>query len=44
MFLLDTNVISGLRKFGSGRADARVVTLAQGVDAAALFISAICLL
>lgn len=44
MYLLDTNVISELRKVGSGKADARVVAWAQGVDAAALYISAITLL
>ena len=44
MFLLDTNVVSELRKVGSGRADARVVAWAQSVDAAALYISAISLL
>ena len=44
MYLLDTHVISELRKVGSGKADARVVAWAQGVDAAALYISAITLL
>jgi len=44
MFLLDTNVVSELRKVGSGKADARVVAWAQSVDAAALYLSAISLL
>lgn len=41
MFLLDTNVISELRKAGDGRADANVTAWLSGQDAAALFISAI---
>ncbi len=41
MFLLDTNVISELRKAGDGRADANVNAWLSGQDAGALFISAI---
>jgi predicted nucleic acid-binding protein len=44
MFLLDTNVVSELRKVVSGKADARVVAWAQSVDTAALYLSAISLL
>ena len=44
MFLLDTNVISELRKVGSGKADARVVAWAESVDTASLHISAITVL
>ena len=41
MFLLDTNVISELRKASSGRADRGVVRWASQVPTALLFISAI---
>lgn len=41
MFVLDTNVLSELRKVRLGRADANVVAWAESVDAADLFISAI---
>lgn len=41
MFLLDTNVISELRKAGDGKADANVTAWLSGVDAASLYISAI---
>jgi predicted nucleic acid-binding protein len=44
MFLLDTNVISELRKAGDGRADAHVVAWLSSVDAATLYLSAITLL
>ena len=44
MFLLDTNVVSELRKVGSGKADAQVVAWAQSVETAALYLSAISLL
>ena len=44
MFLLDTNVVSELRKVGSGKADARVVAWAQSVETASLYLSAISLL
>ena len=41
MLLLDTNVLSELRKVGAGRADARVAAWAASVDAAQLYVSAI---
>lgn len=41
MYLLDTNVVSELRKVRLGKADANVVAWADSVDAAELFISAI---
>ena len=41
MYLLDTNVISELRKVGSGRANASVALWADNVDAADLYISVI---
>lgn len=41
MYLLDTNVISELRKAGDGRADANVVAWLGGVDAANFYISAV---
>jgi predicted nucleic acid-binding protein len=41
MFLLDTNVVSELRKVRSGRAHPGVASWAREVPAAALFISAI---
>jgi toxin FitB len=44
MYLLDTNVISELRKFGDGRADAAVVAWVSGIDAAEMFISALTLM
>ena len=44
MFLLDTNVISELRKAGDGKADPAVVAWLSGVDAATLYISAITLM
>lgn len=44
MFLLDTNVISELRKAGNGRADANVTAWLAQEDAASLFISAITLM
>ena len=43
MFLLDTNLVSELRKVCSGKADAGVAAWADQVEAAALFISAITL-
>lgn len=43
MFLLDTNVVSELRKVRAGRADPNVARWADGVDAATLFISVITL-
>ncbi len=44
MFLLDTNVISELRKAGDGRADTKVVAWLSGVEATTLYLSAITLL
>ena len=41
MFLLDTNVVSELRKVRSGKAHPNVAHWADSVDAAALFISVI---
>lgn len=44
MFVLDTNVVSELRKARHGGADANVVAWADRTDAAALYISAITVL
>lgn len=44
MYLLDTNVISELRKAKSGRADERVVAWAQSVLTADLYLSVISVL
>lgn len=44
MFLLDTNVVSELRKARAGKADARVTAWAASVPGGHLFISAITLL
>ncbi|MDG2530056.1 type II toxin-antitoxin system VapC family toxin [Caulobacter endophyticus] len=44
MFILDTNVVSELRKARHGRADPNVVAWAEQVDAAVLYISAITVL
>ncbi|MFD4836057.1 type II toxin-antitoxin system VapC family toxin [Achromobacter sp. NPDC058515] len=41
MYVLDTNVVSELRRVRLGRADANVAAWAAGVDAADLFVSAI---
>jgi predicted nucleic acid-binding protein len=41
MFILDTNVVSKLRKVRPGRADRNVMAWAESVDAADLFVSAI---
>lgn len=41
MYVLDTNVVSELRKVRTGKADANVTAWAASVDAAALFVSAI---
>lgn len=41
MFVLDTNVVSELRKVRSGKADQNVASWASIVDAANLFVSAI---
>lgn len=44
MYLLDTNVISELRKAKSGKADKNVVLWANGVSVTSLFISVITVL
>ncbi len=44
MFLLDTNVISELRKFGDGKADARVTAWIAEREAVSLYISALTLM
>jgi toxin FitB len=44
MFLLDTNVVSELRKARAGKADAKVVAWASVVSYGSLFISAITVL
>jgi len=44
MFLLDTNVISELRKAGDGKADAHVTAWLSREDAASFYISAITLM
>jgi predicted nucleic acid-binding protein len=44
MFVLDTNVISELRKVGDGRANDNVVTWISSVDAATLYLSVISLM
>jgi predicted nucleic acid-binding protein len=43
-YLLDTNVVSELRKIGDGKADANVVAWIDAEDAARFFISAITIL
>jgi predicted nucleic acid-binding protein len=40
MFVLDTNVVSELRKTASGRADANVVSWASSASAGAMYVSA----
>jgi len=40
MFLLDTNVVSELRKVGDGKADANVIRWVGRMDAATFFLSA----
>lgn len=44
MYLLDTNVISELRKANSGKADPQVIAWANSVMPASLFLSAITVL
>ena len=41
MFLLDTNVISELRKAGAGKADENVITWAGATPTGSMFVSAI---
>ena len=44
MYLLDTNVISELRKVGDGKANDAVVAWVSGIDAGEMFISALTLM
>lgn len=44
MYLLDTNIVSELRKAKSGKADKNVVAWANSVSAASLFLSVISIL
>ena len=44
MFLLDTNVISELRKAGDGKAEPNVVSWLDSVDAATCYLSAVTLM
>jgi toxin FitB len=44
MFILDTNVISELRKAKSGKADSKVMAWASAINADVLFLSAITIL
>ena len=44
MFVLDTNVVSELRKARTGRADPKVISWAGSVAAGSLFVSAITIL
>ena len=44
MFVLDTNVVSELRKAKAGKADARVTDWASNVSAGSLYVSAITIL
>ena len=44
MFLLDTNVVSELRKAGDGKADNNVTAWLSSVDAVSLYISAMTLM
>ncbi|MEW8026627.1 MAG: type II toxin-antitoxin system VapC family toxin [Candidatus Thiodiazotropha sp.] len=41
MFLLDTNIISELRKTGNGKADANVIKWVSNSDATSFYISAV---
>jgi predicted nucleic acid-binding protein len=41
MYLLDTNVVSELRKLGSGREDPKVAKWAQSVETVSLFVSVV---
>lgn len=44
MFLLDTNVISELRKAGDGKADPAVMAWVRAVDAGQMFVSSLTLM
>lgn len=41
MYLLDTNVVSELRKLSAGRADAQVVRWAERTDASVMYLSVV---
>ncbi len=44
MYLLDTNVVSEMRKLGNGRCDKQVATWSHSVDLAATYLSVVTLL
>ena len=44
MYLLDTNVISELRKAKSGKSDKNVITWAKNISPASMFLSVITIL
>lgn len=44
MYLLDTNVVSELRKARAGKADGKVTAWAEGIAASSLFLSAVTVL
>ncbi|MCP1644654.1 putative nucleic acid-binding protein [Pseudomonas citronellolis] len=44
MFVLDTNVVSEVRKVRAGKADPNVAAWSESVDAAELFVSAIAIM
>ena len=44
MYLLDTNVVSELRKAGSGKANKKVVDWAKSISASSMYLSAISIL
>lgn len=44
MYVLDTNVISELRKAGDGKANVNVIAWARGAESSTLFLSAITIL
>lgn len=44
MYLIDTNVVSELRKAGTGKANRSVTKWAQGVSASSMFISVVSML
>ena len=44
MFIVDTNVVSELRRAGQGKADENVIRWAKSVDATNLYISVITVL
>lgn len=44
IYLLDTNILSELRKVGDGKADAKVVTWLSGMDATSFYVSSVTLM